>query len=130
MELLRRIRSLGVRAVAAVTALALLVVVLFAFGGTLNRSTDVEAEAALAQARVDQAAELAAAGKRELAFVQSDEFVEWQARSVGFGEEDEHPFKLDADAPPPRPIVPIGPLEPERQPAAPFDAWMALLFGA
>ena len=129
MTLLRQLPSMGLRAVAAIVGLSVLVGIIIAFSGALDRSTEVEAQAeriraetALMQAQVE-------AGEAEIEFVESDDFVRWQARALELGKAGEQPFALPPDAPQPEPIVPIGPHTGEQDPAAPFDAWMEMLFG-
>ena len=123
--------AIGRRALAAVVALVLVGGVLVVFSGTLTRSTDAEAAEAQARAERDRMAAEVAAGRLELDYVRSDDFIEWQARAYGLGDgADERLFRLPEDAPTPAPIVPIGPLEDTDPPRAPFDAWMDLLFGA
>ena len=99
------------------------------FGGALTRSTDIEANAAQARAANAALEAQVAAGKAELLFFESDAFVLQQARALGFGEEGERLFSLPDDAPPPDPITPLGGGDSDDSIAAPFDAWMELLFG-
>jgi len=112
-------------AVALLVTLAIAV----AFSGNLSRSTDVGAEAERARAVLAAMQEAHAASEDELLFVQKDEFVRWQARAYGMGEPGERPFKLQAGAPTPAPIMPIGPQVAGPRTLPPFDAWMELLFG-
>jgi type II secretory pathway pseudopilin PulG len=131
MSSLRQAPLIGRRALVAVVALAIVGGLVVVFSGSLTRSTDIGAQAE--QARVEVAArelELAA-GEAEQEFFQTDEFIRWQARTLGFGQKSqgETLFALPEDAPTPAPIRPIGPLD-EDAPMAPFDAWMELLFGA
>jgi hypothetical protein len=98
-------------------------------GGSLSRSTDVEAQADRARAEIAEIEKLHAAGERELRFVETRDFIRWQATFYGLGEAGERPFVLEG-APSPEPIVPIGPQDGEGETVAPFDAWMELLFGA
>jgi len=86
-----------------------------------ERAAAVGAESAALQARLE-------AGQRELELVQADAFQSLQARSYGLGREGERAFGLEADAPPPPPIVPLGgqsaPLS-----RTPLEAWLGVLFG-
>ena len=100
-----------------------------AFSGNLSRSTDVGAQAERARAALAAIEEAHAASEDELAFVKKDDFVRWQARAYGMGEPGERPFKLQAGAPTPAPIMPIGPQDAGPRTLPPFDAWMELLFG-
>jgi hypothetical protein len=69
-------------------------------------------------------------GILELEFIESDRFVEQQARAAGFGRPGEQAFSLPEDAPPPPRIVPLGETGRRDLPTTPFDEWMGLLFGA
>jgi hypothetical protein len=129
MSALRQAPLIGRRALGALVALLLLLAIVVTFSGTLTRSTDVEARAQQARALVAETRERLAAGEKELAFVQTDDFIRWQAAAIGFGEKGWQPFALE-DAPPPARITPIGPQDPSADAQAPFDAWMELLFGA
>lgn len=130
MSLLSGMPAFGRRALAAVVGLALIFGILVVFSGTLTRSTDAEAAEAQARAERDLMAAEVEAGRLELDYVRSDDFIEWQARAFGLGGPDEQLFRLPEDAPPPDPIVSIGPQEDTAPAKAPFDAWMDLLFGA
>ncbi|HUG49252.1 MAG TPA: hypothetical protein VMP67_12675 [Candidatus Limnocylindria bacterium] len=101
---------------------------LWVFGSSLtqlNEATEqadaLRAESAALEARLD-------AGQRELELVQSDAFQAHQARAYGMGGEGERAFGLEADAPPPPAIVPLGGESPTTQ-HTPLEAWLNLLFG-
>ncbi len=131
MSAIRQAPFFGRRALAVAAILAVATALVVLFSGSLDRSTDVESRAE--QARVEVAAlelELAE-GEAEQALFETEEFVRWQARALGFGQKSqgEKLFVLPEDAPTPEPITPIGPLDVEER-MAPFDAWMELLFGA
>lgn len=130
MNLLRRGPFERRSAAGVVLVLFVAVGLVLVFGGTLTRSTDIAAEAAKIQADVDLLNARAEAGRAELEFLETDAFVEQVARQIGMGEPDEQPFALGSGAPSPRPIVALGAAERNGQAAAPFDAWMELLFGA
>ena len=130
MSALRQAPRCGRRAIAALLALLAVAAIVVVFSGSLSRSTDEEAQAERAQAEIDRIEERFAAGERELAFVQTEDFVRWQARAFGLGEAGEVPFALEPGAPEPEPIRPIGPQAAGTEAQAPFDAWMELLFGA
>jgi hypothetical protein len=100
------------------------------FSGTLTRSTGLETEAERSRAELAALQARVESGAAELAFVDSEAFVEQSARSIGFGEPGEQPFDLEPNAPSPAPIVPLGSVAGVGGEAAPFDAWMELLFGA
>jgi cell division protein FtsB len=73
-----------------------------------------------------------AAYRRELAFIQRQEYILIEARSYGLGKGREIPFSLAVDAPPLPPDAPgsaavrVGA---EVEQPTPFERWMELLFG-
>jgi hypothetical protein len=69
------------------------------------------------------------AAERELEIIQSPDYLALQARAYGYGRSDELAFALDADAPSPRPITPLGAAPGSGGRSAPLDDWLALLFG-
>ena len=95
-----------------------------------------------ASAASSRAEELAAANnalradidayRRELEFIQRQEYILIEARSYGLGKGREIPFSLSADAPPLAPDAPgsasvrVGA---EEARTTPFERWMELLFG-
>jgi hypothetical protein len=74
------------------------------------------------QARVD-------AGRREIAFIQTAAFLTFEARTYGMGMPRERAFALDAGAPSPDPIVPLGAEITPAPPSTPLDDWLRLLLG-
>jgi hypothetical protein len=104
--------------------------VVFVFAGTLTRATELEAEAARVRAEVAVLGQREDAGLAELEFIETDRFVEQQARAAGYGRPGEQAFSLPEDAPPPPRVVPLGEAGSMALPSTPFDAWMGLLFGA
>ena len=99
----------------------------------LSRASGVE------QSIVDESATLSmrlTADRRELALVQTDSFQRLQARAYGLGEPGELVFSLEADAPAPPPITPLGQSSSAADSASdvpagpPLDAWLELLFGS
>lgn len=119
----------GRRAAALVFSLFVGVGLILVFGGALARSTAIEAEAERTRAEIEVLKARVAAGADEIAFYDTEASVLWQARANGYGEPGEQPFRLQATAPSPAPIVPVGPGDPEHRARTPFDAWMDLLFG-
>lgn len=95
--------------------------------GELNEATGraavVRGEAEMLQARLEQ-------GERELELVQTDAFLRLQARGYGMGEPGERIFSLEAGAPAPPSITPLGVEETASTPISPLDAWLELLFGS
>ena len=120
----------GRRAAAAVFGLFVAAGLVLVFSGTLARSTDIEAEAARLQADIAMLEARVAAGADEIAFLETDESVPWQARVQGYGGPGETLFSLPENAPSPEPIRPLGGRAEEGRARAPIDAWLELLFGA
>ncbi len=104
--------------------------VVIIFIGTLTRATAIEADAERVRAEVAVLQERVASGKDEIAFLDTDAFVEQVARGIGYGERGEIAIELEPDAPSPQPIVPLGTESAGGASQTPFDAWMELLFGA
>lgn len=104
--------------------------VVFVFAGTLARATELEAQAAQARAEVAALEARAEAGRAEIEFIESDAFIEQQARAAGYGLKGEQRFRLPDDAPSAPPIVALGTMSAAASDASPFEAWMELLFGA
>lgn len=100
------------------------------FAGTLARSTDLGAQADEARAEIAALEARVAVGREEVAFTESEPFIDQYARALGWGKRNETVFRLSEDAPSPPPITPIGISPAVGPPAAPFQAWMELLFGA
>jgi hypothetical protein len=130
MDSLRRAPLHGRRAAATVFALFVVVGLVVVFGGTLARSTDIEAEATRVRAEIEMLEALVQAGDAEIAFYQTDAFYRWQARAHGFGERGERLIRLPQNAPSPEPIVPLGGDVGQLRARTPMDAWLDLLFGA
>ena len=130
MSSLRQTWFHGRRALGTILGLVVVIGLLAVFTGTLTRSTDSETRAEQARGEIAVLEARVAAGEQELTFIESDAFVEQQARAFGFGEKGETRFALPPDAPEPPAIVPIGPVDAGGPAKAPFDAWMDLLFGA
>ncbi len=100
------------------------------FAGSLTRSVDVGDEAEQALAEIAELTERVETGRAEIDYLDTEEFVDQVARSVGLGARGEKPFALQADAPSPAPVVPLGSLRDDSADQAAFEAWMDLLFGA
>lgn len=131
MSVIRQAPLIGRRALVAVVGLAVVVGLGVIFSGSFDRSTDTEARAEQARAEVAARELELAAGEAEQTFFETEEFIRWQARALGFGQKSqgEKLFALPEDAPEPDPVTPIGPIDSD-EPMVPFDAWMELLFGA
>jgi cell division protein FtsB len=70
-----------------------------------------------------------AAGRAEIAFIQTDDFLTYEARSYGMGAPGEHAFALEPGAPDPRPITPLGSADEAPASTSPLDDWLKLLLG-
>jgi cell division protein FtsB len=130
MTIRRRGLLQGRGAAAVVVGLLLVAGLILVFSGTLTRSTDLESRAAQARAEVAAQQARVDAGRAEVEFLQTDTFIQQQARALGWGARNETLFALPADAPSPRPVPAIGSEGADQQATAPLDAWMELLFGA
>ncbi len=119
----------GRRAAAVVFGLFVVVGLVIVFGGTLARSTDIEAAAERKRAEIAVLEARVAAGEAEIEFYGTEAFLRWQARVHGLGESGEKLIERPANAPSPEPIVPLGASGTDSGALAPFDAWMELLFG-
>jgi hypothetical protein len=130
MDDLRRAPFHGRRAAAAVFGLFVVFGLVLVFGGSLARSTEIEAEATRLLAKTQALQALVTAGEAEIAFYETDDFTRWQARAHGFGDLGERLIQLPANAPTPEPIVPLGGGVDAVPARTPMDAWLNLLFGA
>jgi cell division protein FtsB len=117
-------------AAALVLGLFVAVGIIVVFAGTLTRATEVEEEAARARAELALLNERVEAGRAEIEFIETDRFVEQQARAAGFGTRGERAFRLPDDAPSPPPVAMLGADAEGVAASSPFEAWMELLFGA
>lgn len=103
--------------------------VVLGFARTMTQlNTATERQAVLTAETTALTAQLDA-GHRELVLVQTDGFLALQARAFGIGAPGEVAFALEAGAPPPVPVVPLGSDGPGAEPQTPLDAWLRLLFG-
>jgi len=103
--------------------------VVLSFGRTitsLNAATD--RQAALTAETAALSAQLSAV-HREMDLIQTDAFQGLQARAYGIGASGEIAFSLDADAPQPPAIAPLGADANSGTPQTPLDAWLRLIFG-
>ncbi len=119
----------GRRAAAVVFGLFVVAGLVLVFGGTLARSTDIEAVAEQKRAEIAVLQARVAAGEAEIGFYDTDAFIRWQARVHGLGESGERLIERPANAASPEPIVPLGASGTDSGARAPFDAWLELLFG-
>jgi len=96
------------------------------FGGALVQVDAAQHEAAEVRA-ANQALEAElAAGREEIALIQTDAFLLLQARAFGMGDPGERSFALDAGTVLPS-IVPLGSDPQPAAPLTPLDEWLELL---
>jgi cell division protein FtsB len=103
--------------------------ILVLFAGTLARATEIEQEASRARAEIAALETRLESGRAEVEYMQSQPFIEQQARAAGLGTKAELPFRLPDAAPSPPPLVALGTEAAAPVAGSPFDAWLALLFG-
>lgn len=125
----RRTRRLGPGRpyVLIVVGVVLAIWLVLVFGRALSqlneaneRAAAVRAESAALEARLD-----AVGAESEL--VQTDPFMDMQARAYGMGRPGERPFALAPDAPPAPPVVPLGADAAEPSAVSPLESWLRLL---
>ena len=69
------------------------------------------------------------AAEHELEIIQSPDYLALQARAYGYGRAGERAFALEAGAPSPRPITPLGAEPGSGGRSTPLEDWLDLLFG-
>ncbi|MGI8929045.1 MAG: hypothetical protein ACR2H0_06245 [Candidatus Limnocylindrales bacterium] len=115
--------------------IGLLVVIVVAFWVVLGFARTMTQLNAATERRVVLTAETTAltaqvdAAHRELVLIQTDGFQALQARAFAIGAPGEIAFALEAGAPSPVPVVPLGSEGAATDPQTPLDAWLKLLFG-
>lgn len=115
--------------------IGLLIVVVIAFWVVLGFARTMTELNAATERRTVLAAETTAlaaqvdAAHRELVLIQTDGFQALQARAFAIGAPDEIAFALEAGAPPPVPVMPLGSEGNATNAQTPLDAWLRLLFG-
>ena len=120
---LRR-RHLGFLAAALVVVWILLVLAraISNASATTDRATRLRTENEQLQVQLE-------AARRELAIVQSKEYVRLESRAYGMGATAERAFSLQQGAPPPPRIRPLGATRAEEGGTSPLEDWLELLFG-
>ena len=99
------------------------------FGRALADSNALNARQAREEATNAALRSQVAAGRAEIAYIQTDAFLQFEARSFGMGLPRERAFALEPGAPDPRPITPLGSSDEPSSPTTPLDDWLKLLFG-
>lgn len=98
-----------------------------------NALADASAQNArlAAEQRVNATLEAqASAGAVEIATIQGQTFLDFLARSYGYGELAELSFALTPDAPPPPSMAPLGAGEVRTAATTPLEDWLDLLIGS
>jgi hypothetical protein len=97
-------------------------------GSALSEVHEVQRRAEALRATNAELAARLDAGRREIALIQTEPFLGFQARAYGMGEREERAFALEPGAPSPRPIVPLGAEPAPPSAPSPLDLWLELLF--
>jgi cell division protein FtsB len=100
------------------------------FGRALAEANTLTARLAQEQGVNEQLRARVEAGRREITLVQTAAFLDFEARIFGMGASGEKPFALEAGAPSPPAITPLGNESPAPPTSTPLDDWLTLLFGA
>jgi cell division protein FtsB len=122
-------RHLERRTVGLVALLVVGIWLVVVFGHALADANTINADAARARAENDALRARVEAGRREIAFIQTDTFLSLEARAYGMGRRGERAFALEPGAPSPPPLVPLGGEPSPQVPPTPLEEWVALLFG-
>lgn len=118
------------RTIGAVVGILLTVWLVAVFGRALADSNALNERQVREEATNAALRAQVAAGRAEIAFIQTDRFLQFQARSYGMGLPREKAFALEPGAPDPRPITPLGSTDEPSTATTPLDDWLKLLFGS
>lgn len=124
----RRPRVRGLPLLALIAALVLTAWIVLSFARTLAAINDSAERAAALRAETAALEMRVAQGQAENELAQQPAFQRMLARSHGMGLPGERAFALEAGAPEPPAVVPLGGAEGAGA-VAPIDAWLALLIG-
>ncbi len=126
------IAGIGRRQVAMILGALLAIWIIGVFARQVGDASAASTRAETIAAANEELRHDVAARRRELAFIQRQEYFVQQARAYGLGSAREIPFSLAADAPPLPDDAPgsaavrVGG---DRDRVAPLDRWLELLFG-
>jgi hypothetical protein len=99
------------------------------FGRALAQANSLNERQAREEATNASLRAQVAAGRAEIAFIQTGPFLQFESRSYGMGGAREHAFALESGAPAPAALVPLGSTAEEVRGSTPADDWLELLFG-
>jgi cell division protein FtsB len=119
----------GRQQVVFVAIVAIAFWLIFVFGSTLQQLNEATAREAQVQAETAALQQRLADDQREKELVQSDAYLQLQARGYGLGAPGEQVFSLESGAPSPAPLAQLGAPPATEAPQKPLDAWLNLLFG-
>jgi hypothetical protein len=126
------IAGIGRRQVAMILGALLAIWIIGVFARQVGDASAASTRAETIAAANEELRHDVAARRRELAFIQRQEYFVQQARAYGLGSAREIPFSLAADAPPLPDDAPgsaAARVGGERDRATPLDRWLELLFG-
>jgi cell division protein FtsB len=118
------------RTLGALLGIVVTVWLVVIFGRALADSNALDQRAAQEEATNAALRAQVAAGRAEIAFIQTDTFLQFEARSYGMGQPRERAFALEPGAPAPRPITPLGSGDEAAASRTPLEDWLRLLFGS
>ncbi len=121
-------RAFGRRHLGLVVGALIALWLVLVFSRAVTEAAAVNEDADAVRQQIAELRERLDDARREVAVIQSGEFVLHRSRAFGMGETGERVFSLEPGAPPAPQIRPLG--EPvEQEPTTPLEDWIALLFG-
>ncbi|MEA2621776.1 MAG: hypothetical protein QOH61_686 [Chloroflexota bacterium] len=124
-----RYRPLERRTVAVILGLLVTVWLVAVFGRALADANALSVSQARETAVNEALRAQVAAGRSEIAFIQTDAFLKFESRAFGMGLPREHAFALAPGAPQPPKITPLGTQDEAPPGTNPIDDWLKMLFG-
>ena len=123
------VAGLSRRSLAIVVGVIVVAWIVFVFARAVADSAASSGKADVLRQQTAAAADRLQPTERELEIIQSPDYLALQARAYGYGRAGERAFALEADAPSPRPITPLGAEPGSGGRSTPLDDWLDLLFG-
>jgi cell division protein FtsB len=117
------------RTLGAIVGILVTIWLVAVFGSALADSNALNARQTREEATNAALRAQVAAGRAEIAYIQTDPFLQFEARSFGMGMPRERAFALEPGAPDPRPITPLGSSDEPPIATTPLEDWLKLLFG-